>query len=164
MELIYPTLAFDLVRDRFVVWVRWVSMESPPSPEVPPRQGIRAELRLDGNPVFGPTILWRKDLSAPVHAVAHTQRTRSVLRTAARRGFVDLQLTVHGSIANAPYLAVHHVRDYDGAAIDTTPIVGTPLLQIQPSTPGDQWHVAGQACVRFRVVLEGEDTLLPIVS
>jgi hypothetical protein len=161
-QVLYPVLRFDPDRDQLVVWVRWVSMESPPSPESPPRQGLRGELKLDGNPVFGPTILWRKDLATPVYVTANTLRTRAVVKAAARKGVLDIQLTIHGSIANAPYLALYHVRDYPGAAIDTQPIQGTPLLQVQPSTPGDQWHVAGQASLRVRVELEGESRSLPV--
>jgi len=161
-QALYPLLRFDPDRDHFVVWVRWVSMEMPPSPESPPRQGLRGELTLDGNPVFGPTILWRKALTTPVYVTAHTLRTRAVVKAAARKGFMDIQLTIHGSVANAPYLALYHVRDYAGAAIDTQPIPGTPLMQVQPSTPGDRWHVAGQACVRVRVELEGENRALPV--
>jgi len=63
----YPTLPFDLRRDCFVVWLRWVAMEDPPSPDDPPGQGIRIELQLNRNPVVGPTIVYRRDLDAPVY-------------------------------------------------------------------------------------------------
>lgn len=155
MERIYPTLRLDLARDSFVVWVRWVSMEKPPSPDSPPAQGIRLELLLNRNSVLGPTIVYRRDLDTPVYLRTNGVRTAEVLRAAAERGYVDLTLVIHGSVANAPYAAVYVVRDYQGQALDTLAVGGTPLLQMQPSTPGDRWHVAGQANVRLRLELEG---------
>ena len=160
----YPTLPFDLRRDCFVVWLRWVAMEDPPSPDEPPGQGIRVELQLNRNPVVGPTIVYRRDLDAPVYLRANGARTREVLRAASARGsFVDVQLVLHGSIANAPYAALYLLRDYEGEAISTLPVEATPLLQIQPSTPGDQWHVAGQASLRVALALEGEGLHLPVL-
>ena len=76
-----------------------------------------------------------------------------MLRAASGRGLVDVQLIIHGSIANAPYAALFHVSDYGGEAIDTQVIDATPMLQVQPSTPGDRWHVAGQANLRARLEL-----------
>ena len=149
----YPTLGFDLRRDCFVVWLRWVAMEQPPSPEDPPGQGIRVELQLNRNPVLGPTIVYRRDLEAPVYLRAN--RMRTIESVEAARGVLDLQLIIHGSIANAPFAALYHLRDYEGEAIDTAAIPATPLLQIQPSTPGDQWHVAGQANLRVALTVEG---------
>lgn len=156
VELVYPVLRFDDQRDCFVVWLRWVAMESPPSPERPPAQGIRVELQLNRNTVLGPTIVYRRDLEQPVYLRAQRARAAEIIRAAARRGWLDLTLVIHGSIANAPYAAVYQVRDHEGEAIDTRPLAGTPLLQLQPSTPGDRWHVAGQASARFRLERVGE--------
>lgn len=160
----YPTLRYHLERDCFVVWLRWVSMEKPPSPAEPPSQGIRVELMLNRNSVLGPTIVYRRDLDAPVYLRANRLRCAEVLRGAADRGTVDVQLVIHGSIANAPFAALYLVRDYDGEAIDTAEIKATPLLQIQPSTPGDQWHVAAQANLRANLELEGKPLKLKVVN
>jgi hypothetical protein len=160
----YPTLRFDLGRDSFVVWLRWVSMEQPPAPEQPPGQGIRVELQLNRNPVLGPTILYRRDLDTPVYLRANGGRTREILRAAAGSSRpLDLQLIIHGSIANAPYAALYLLRDYEGEAISTLAIEATPLLQIQPSTPGDRWHVAGQASLRTQLELEGSPLHLRVL-
>jgi hypothetical protein len=162
---VYPTLPFDLAHDCFVVWLRWVAMEQPPSPDDPPGQGIRVELQLNRNPVIGPTIVYRRDLDAGVYLRANGGRTRQVLRAAAGRGgIVDLQLVIHGSIANAPFAALYQLRDYDGEAISTAAVSATPLLQLQPSTPGDQWHVAGQANLRVVVKLEGDNLRLNVLN
>lgn len=155
MELVYPRLRFDLARDSFVVWVRWVSMETPPSPDVPPGQGVRVELLLNRNTVLGPTIVYRRDLDQPVYLRANNARTAQILNSAQTRGWLDLTLVIHGSVANAPYAAVYQVRDYEGQAIDTGELRGTPLVQVQPSTPGDRWHVAGQANLRTQLELVG---------
>jgi len=154
VEVIYPGVTFDLGRDIFVVWLRWVSRESPPSPTQPASQGIRVELKLNRNCVLGPTIVYRRDLERPVYLRANRARTVEVME-GARGGVMDLQLIIHGSVANAPFAAVYLLRDYTGEAIETDAIPATPLLQIQPSTPGDQWHVAGQANIRLQVELEG---------
>jgi hypothetical protein len=165
----YPTLRFDLGRDSFVVWLRWVAMEQPPSPEQPPGQGIRVELQLNRNPVLGPTIVYRRDLDVPVYLRANGGRTREVLRAAAGPDGktssrpLDLQLIIHGSIANAPYAALYLLRDYEGEAISTLPVEATPLLQMQPSTPGDRWHVAGQASLRTTLELEGSQLHLRVL-
>jgi hypothetical protein len=170
----YPTLRFDLRHDCFVVWLRWVAMERPPSPHDPPGQGIRVELLLNRNSVLGPTIVYRRDLDVPVYLRANAARTREVLRAAApppgaaarasgRAGVLDLQLVIHGSIANAPYAALYQVGDYEGEAISTTPLDATPLLQLQPSTPGDRWHVAGQANLRVELELLGNPIHLKVV-
>lgn len=151
----YPSLRFDLGRDSFVVWLRWVSLEQPPSPADPPNQGIRVELQVNRNTVLGPTIVYRRDLEQAVYLRANGARTREVLRTVSERGLVDLTLIIHGSIANAPFAALYQLRDYEGEAISTEPIRATPLLQLQPSTPGDRWHVAGQASVRVQVEVSG---------
>ncbi len=163
MEPRYPELVFDLERDAFVLWLRWVSMETPPSPEDPPSQGMRVELQLNRNPVFGPTIVSRAQLETPLHMRCNGARVREVLRRAGEGGILDLTLIIHGSIANAPYVAVHQLRDYEGEAIDTQAVRATPLLQIQPSTPGDRWHVAGQANARFRLRLENDAVHLHVV-
>lgn len=163
VEAIFPTLRFDLARDTFVVWLRWVSMERPPSPDEPPAQGIRVELLLNRNSVLGPTIVYRKDLDVPVLLRANRARTVEVLKGAREKALLDLQLVIHGSIANAPYAAVFHLRDYEGEAIDTRAVAATPLLQLQPSTPGDRWHVAGQVSARFRLELAGRPTRLRVI-
>ena len=164
MEARLPTLTFHLTRDTFVVWVRWVSLEQPPSPDDPPAQGIRVELMLNRNTVLGPTILYRRDLEhAPVYLRANRARTADILRNVRPGGTLDIQLVIHGSVANAPYAALHVVRDYDGEAIDTREVNATPLLQLQPSTPGDQWHCAGQANLRVGVEVEGLATRLAII-
>lgn len=152
VELAYPQLRFDLDHDAFVVWLRWVSMERPPSPDDPPKQGVRVELQLNRNPVLGPTIALRSDLeAAPLFLRAQRLRCAEALRAARRRGLLDIQLIIHGSIANAPYAALFHLHDDDGAPISA--LEGTPLLQVQPSTPGDRWHVAGQCNLRVRLEL-----------
>ena len=74
-----------------------------------------------------------------------------------------MTLVIHGSIANAPYVALYQVRDHEGEAIDTQPLKGTPLLQLQPSTPGDRWHVAGQASARYRLEREGGRRHLTVI-
>ncbi len=153
--MIYPSVAFDLGRDAFVVWLRWVSLESPPSPESPPSQGIRVELKINRNTVLGPTIVFRRDLDTPLYLRAHRLRTIQALE-AARTGLLDLQLIIHGSVANAPFAALYLVRDYEGEAIETAVLEATPLLQLQPSTPGDRWHVAAQTNLRLRVETCGQ--------
>jgi hypothetical protein len=161
----YPTLHFDLRNDCFVVWLRWVSLEKPPSPEEPPSQGIRVELLLNRNSVLGPTIVYRRDLEAPVYLRANGARTREVLRSAAARsGTLDIQLVIHGSIANAPYAALYQLGDYQGEAISTEPIEATPLLQLQPSTPGDRWQVAAQANLRVNLELVGDRVRLNVLD
>lgn len=155
MEPCYPTLRFDLQRDCFVVWLRWVSREDPPSPDQPAQQGIRVELQINRNSVLGPTILFRRDLATPVYLRANGARTREVLRAADKRGFVDLGLIIHGSIANAPFAALYQLRDYVGEAIDTALIPATPLMQVQPSTPAEHWQVAAQASLRVQLELFG---------
>ena len=160
----YPTLRFDLKRDCFVVWLRWIAMEKPPSPEQPPGQGVRVELLLNRNSVLGPTIVYRRDLDTPVYLRANGARTREVLRRAAHRAVLDVQLVVHGSIANAPYAALYQLSDYEGEAISTAPVEATPLLQLQPSTPAGQWHVAGQASFRAALELVGETVRLNVLN
>ena len=161
----YPTLRFDLQHDSFVVWLRWVSLEQPPSPNDPPSQGIRVELLLNRNPVLGPTIVYRRDLDAPVYLRANGARTREVLRSAAARsGVLDVQLIIHGSIANAPYAALYLLGDYQGEAIATERVEATPLLQLQPSTPADRWHVAAQANLRVNVELVGGHVRLNVLN
>ena len=155
MEARYPELAYDLTRDCLALWIRWVSMEKPPSPDDPPNQGIRVELMLNRNPVLGPTIVSRSELDAPVTLKANSGRVREVLQQAGDGAKVDLQVIIHGSVANAPYAALYHLRDYEGEAIERADIPATPLLQVQPSTPADQWHVAGQANLRVKISLSG---------
>lgn len=151
MRVQYPRLRFHLERDRFVVWLRWVSREQPPSPQEPPNQGLRVELRLNKNVVLGPTILWRADLERqPVYLVTNRERTQEVLAQADGRS-LDIQLILHGSIAHAPYAALYQITDYPGAPIDTQPIKATPLLQVQPSVPADRWQVSGQANLRVKL-------------
>jgi hypothetical protein len=164
VEVQFPGLSFDLERDRFVVWVRWVSREAPLSPEVPPQQGVRVELRLNQNPVLGPTILWRRDLDkTPVYLASNRRRTQQILSRADGQ-HLDLQLVIHGSVAHAPYAALYHLRDYRGAAIDTAPIQATPLLQVQPVVPPDRWQVGGQANLRVALRCLGKSDALLIVD
>lgn len=159
----YPTLAFDLQRDAFVVWLRWVSMEQPPSPELPANQGMRVELQINRNPVYGPTVVFRRDLDQPLWMRCNATRVREVLRKAGDGGTVDLTLIIHGSVANAPYAALFLLQDYEGEAIDSAGVKATPLLQVQPSTPGDQWHVAAQANLRTKLKLENDAVRLHVV-
>lgn len=164
MEVRFPNLSFDLQRDRFVVWVRWVSRESPHTPEHPPQQGVRVELRLNQNPVLGPTILWRADLEKqPVYLASNRRRTQQVLAKADGHP-LDIQLVIHGSVAHAPYAAVYLLRDYTGAAIETDAIKSTPLLQVQPVVPADRWQVGGQANLRVQLSCEGRGDALLIVD
>jgi len=164
VEVNYPLLRFDLRRDDFVVWLRWVALEHPSGAAGPATQGMRVELQLNRNTVLGPTILYRRDLElAPVYVRSNRGRVVEVLRAASGRGLVDVQLIIHGSIANAPYAALFHVSDYGGEAIDTQAIDATPMLQVQPSTPGDRWHVAGQANLRARLELHGNPHHLTVV-
>ncbi len=158
MEPCYPTLSFDLQRDCFVVWLRWVALEDLASADHPAesRQGIRVELQINRNPVLGPTIVFRRDLATPVYLRANGARTREVLRMAmaSERKIVDLGLIIHGSIANAPFAALYQVRDYAGEAIDTAAIPATPLLQLQPSSAAEPWQIAAQASLRVRLDLQ----------
>ncbi len=164
MEVNYPLLRFDLRHDDFVVWLRWVSLEQPPSPAEPAAQGMRVELQINRNTVVGPTIVYRRELEhAPVYLRSNRTRVVEVLQAASGRGLVDLQLIIHGSIANAPYAALFHVTGYTGEAIDTQAIEATPMLQVQPSTPGDRWHVAGQANLRARLEVHGSPLHLTVV-
>ncbi len=171
MESRYPMLNFDFNRDAFVVGLRWVS--TAPSKgrkhdvtenEAPKNQGIRVELALNRNSVLGPTIVYRRDLDAPLYLLANRARCRQILSGIDARGsHLDLQLIIHGSIANAPYAALYQVADYQGEAISHTPINSTPLLQMQPSTPGEYWHVAGQSNLRVRIKLEGKGRHLDLL-
>ena len=164
VQLVYPRLAVDLERDSLVVWVRWVSSERPPSPAEPPAQGVRVELQLNRNSVLGPTIVYRRDLAGPVFLRANRLRAAEVLRAAARaQGRLDVQLIIHGSIAHAPYAALFVVRDDDGGAVGGGELPGTPLLQVQPSTPPDRWHVADQANLRVQLELVGERRHLTVL-
>ncbi len=165
VQLVYPRLSIDLERDSFVVWVRWVSSEQPPSPAEPPSQGVRVELLLNRNSVLGPTIVYRRDLAAPVFLRANHLRVGEVLRAAARGpARLDVQLVIHGSIAHAPYAALYLVRgEQAGESIGAAELPGTPLLQVQPSTPADRWHVAGQANLRVMLELEGERRHLTVL-
>ena len=157
VQLVYPHLSIDPERDSFVVWVRWVSSEQPPSPAEPPSQGVRVELLLNRNSVLGPTIVYRRDLAAPVFLRANHLRVGEVLRAAARGpARLDVQLVIHGSIAHAPYAALYLVRgEQAGEPIGAAELPGTPLLQVQHSTPADRWHVAGQANLRVTLELAG---------
>ena len=68
---------------------------------------------LNRNTVLGPTILYRRDLEhAPVYLRANRARTADILRNVRPGGTLDIQLVIHGSVANAPYAALHVVRDY----------------------------------------------------
>jgi len=165
VQLLYPRLTVDPGRDSLVVWVRWVSSEDPPSPAQPPAQGVRVELLLNRNSVLGPTIVYRRDLATPVFLRANRLRVAEVLRAAADGpGRLDVQLVIHGSIAHAPYAALYLVRDApEDAAVGAGELPGTPLLQVQPSTPADRWHVAGQANLRVTLELEGQRRHLTVL-
>jgi hypothetical protein len=122
VQLVYPRLSIDLERDSFVVWVRWVSSEQPPSPAEPPSQGVRVELLLNRNSVLGPTIVYRRDLAAPVFLRANHLRVAEVAARAARGpARLDVQLVIHGSIAHAPYAALYLVRDERAASRSAPP-------------------------------------------
>lgn len=164
MPLVYPSLRVDPERDAFVVWVRWVSFEAPASPDSPPAQGVRVELMLNRNTVLGPTIVYRRDLDAPVYLQAARVRVGEVLRSAAQTGArLDVQLVIHGSIAHAPWAGLFVVRDGGGETLGSGELPGTPLLQVQPSTPADRWHVAGQANLRVALEIEGEHRHLRVL-
>lgn len=164
MEVNYPLLQFDLRRDDFVVWLRWVALDRPATAVEPTAQGMRVELQLNRNTVLGPTIVYRRELeAAPVYLRSNRGRVIEVLRAASGRGLVDVQLIIHGSIANAPYAALFHLSDYEGEPIDTRVVEATPMLQVQPSTPADRWHVAGQANLRARLELSGSPLHLTVV-
>ena len=162
-ELVYPELSFDLLRDSFCLWLRWVAMEDPPSPNEPPNQGMRVELSLNKNTVLGPTLIRRSDLETPLWLRANRERTRSIIASAQARGFLDCLLTIHGSIANAPFAGLYHVRDDIREAISRTPIAGTPLLQVQPSVTAGNWQVAGQAALRLRLRVTGQRVKLSVI-
>ena len=164
MQLVYPRLGVELLRDSFVVWVRWVSREQPPAPGEPPAQGVRVELLLNRNSVLGPTIVYRRELGAPVFLRANRSRVGEVLRAAGGgAGRLDIQLVIHGSIAHAPWAALYLVRDDEGGAIGGGALPGTPLLQLQPSAPADRWHVAGQANLRVQLELAGQRRYLTVL-
>lgn len=163
VQLVYPQLRVELPRDSLVVWVRWVSSEQPPSPHEPPAQGVRVELLLNRNSVLGPTIVYRRELAAPVFLRANRPRVAEVLRTAARSGRLDMQLVIHGSIAHAPWAALYLVRDDDGDAIGGGELPGTPLLQLQPSIPADRWQVSAQANLRVQLELHDDRRHLTVL-
>jgi hypothetical protein len=170
MELLVPRLRFDLQRDAFVVWLRWVELRagteaaSPAVAPPPEAQGIRVELQLNRNAVLGPTIVRRTELeAAPLYLRANRARTAAILRALRDGAALDVTLVIHGSVAHAPYAALFHVRDHDREAIDTRPLAATPLLQLQPSTPPDRWHVAGQANLRVEVELSGRARHLDVL-
>ena len=78
-----------------------------------PQPGARSDDRLSPRP------------RRPVYLRANGGRTREVLRAAAGSSRpLDLQLIIHGSIANAPYAALYLLRDYEGEAISTLPVDG----------------------------------------
>ena len=154
VQLVYPRLAVSPQRDSFLVWLRWTSSEQPPAPDHPPAQGLRVELLLNRNSVLGPTIVYRRELAAPVYLRANRLRVAEVLRAARHAARLDIQLVIHGSIAHAPYAALFLIRDHQGDAIGGGDLPGTPLLQLQPSTPADRWHVAGQANLRVQLELD----------
>lgn len=154
----YPHVEFDLERDCFVVWLRWVEMRRGDRvEELPENRGIRVELQIDRGSVLGPSIVYAKDLGEPVYLRANGKATRERLFKAKSRGFTDLQLIIHGSVAQAPYAALYHLRDYEGEAIDTQPVRATPLIQVQPSVPAGRWRVSGQANLRVSVSTTGDD-------
>ena len=89
---------------------------------------------------------------------------QQVLRAAARGpGRLDVQLVIHGSIAHAPWAALYLVRDDDGDAIGGAELPGTPLLQLQPSTPADRWQVAAQANLRVQLELHDDRRHLTVL-
>jgi hypothetical protein len=163
VEVIYPQLHFDLGRDAFVVWLRWVAMEKPPSPDFPRNQGIRFEVQINRNTILGPTIVARRDLEESLYLTTARERTREVLLAAEKKASIDVQLIIHGSIANAPFAALYHLRDAKLDSLSRGPVQGTPLLQLAPSTPGDQWHVAGQVNARYALKLSGQRVRLTVL-
>jgi hypothetical protein len=95
---------------------------------------------------------------------ANRLRVAEVLRAAARGpGRLDVQLVIHGSIAHAPWAALFLVRDDDGDALGGGELPGTPLLQLQPSTPADRWHVAAQANLRVQLELHDDRRHLTVL-
>ena len=91
MQVIHPPLEFHIERDSFVLWLRWVAMERPPSPTEPPGQGMRIELQLNRNAVFGPTIVRRGELEdGALYLRANRERTRQVELAAAEKKLLDV--------------------------------------------------------------------------
>lgn len=148
------SLAVDPARDDFVLWLRWVAMESPPTPNDPPDQGVRVQMQINRRSVFGPEIHTRASIPEPGRLLLIDPCAwRGMIATRPAPKYLDLQLTIHGSVANAPYLALFHLRDEtrDRLASLSPQSLGTPLLQLQPSVPAGHWQVAGQ--VNLRVAL-----------
>lgn len=165
MQLIHPALSFDVQRDSFVLWLRWVALEKPPSPREPPGQGMRVEFKLNRNTVFGPTIVQREQLEAEdLWIQMPRERSVAVLEAAARVKRLDLQLIIHGSVANAPFLALYQVRDFDRDSYSRRGLEGTPLLQLQPSVGAGQWQVAGQANLRVQLEVQRDRRHLRVLS
>lgn len=148
-------MSVDPERDDFLLWLRWVAMESPPSPEDPPSQGARIEMQMNRRSVYGPTIHPRSSIGEQGVAL-RVERCAWLPIVASRPAHLDLQLVIHGSVANAPYLALYHLRGEvwsEDGAMPKASSFGTPLMQIQPSVPSGQWRVAGQANLRVALRL-----------
>lgn len=150
MPRVDPSMSLDLSRDDFLLWIRWVAMESPETPTDPPGQGARVELQMNRRSVFGPQIFSRADLRGRGQWVLLDRCAWTpVLGVAPLCEFLDLQLIIHGSVANAPYLALYHLRAHQAPEHWDAKDLGTPLLQLQPSVPQGHWQVAGQANLRL---------------
>ena len=90
VEVNYPLLRFDLRHDDFVVWLRWVSLEQPPSPAEPTAQGMRASCSSTATPARS-AIVYRRELEqAPVYLRRNRARVVSA-QAASGRGLVDVQ-------------------------------------------------------------------------
>lgn len=160
-------LSLDLERDAFALWIRWVSMPLPEGSEndqEPSDPGIRAEFQINRESVWGPKILRKAEIPAQgTYVLVPAAAVSGVLRRSQPPSFVDLQLVIHGSVANAPFLALYLVRDRDPRCALSEELRGTPLLQLQPSVPGDRWQVAGQANLRLALRLEAPRGRLKIL-
>lgn len=157
-------MSLDLERDDFLLWIRWVAMESPKTPNRPAHQGARIEVKMNRRTVFGPTIFDRCDLEDQGRWVLLERCSwMGVLGVRPLCQVLDLQLVIHGSVANAPYLALYHLRAHQVPERWEAKALGTPLLQLQPSVPAGHWQVAGQANLRLALQRIAPQGRLPVL-
>lgn len=151
-------LDLDLDRDAFALWIRWVRLPPPPGVDAvgePADAGIRAEFQINRQSVWGPKILRTAEIPKQgAYVLVPPTAVSAVLRPKEAPRWIDLQLVIHGSVANAPFLALYLLRDRNPQAALADELQGTPILQLQPSVPGDRWQVAGQANLRLALRLQ----------